>query len=501
MAYSPDIYTYNGLDLPYNITFTFPGKFSTVRVKYSEPLIDTFITLVEGVDYELVFAGGIPQKVLFLLDQTNGGIVRIERVTPRNVLVNYDSGENISADDHDNEAKRGAAVDEEIEAQAGDFLPRDPSGTNWTAEGEVIKNSGFAVDSLDVPNFGQMLAAISGQDILEIDSAVVIDLADEAPSDGVRTKWSLTGIQNVTKRGVLIVTLDNILQNPIDGTPRYNLFNPGDGGYTGIDPLTEIEFTIPPVTGTVAIVRTLTGTVKATAADLSVGTNQIENNAVTLAKLAHAGAANEVWIMEEDGTDPENALLNPKRISGVYVAGTAAAGFKAAVLEAKLDDFAALTPGTDPVNFSGNKLLGLTAGAAASTDGCNVIQMESHVATQLSLITAAKISAGELTDWTVRGSSQTKIIADPGFKPLCLKMSYGNGLRPTDIHTVDFVFQNSDDGTFVSTFAYYAAGSSSNAFARWEIKRTGNEIAIFSEAGQNTGDDLDFVNVRFVVIG
>lgn len=326
MSYSPNTYLFNTLTEPigggtYAITWDFPGNFSNARIYVNQVL------LVEDTDYTLFRDGnGRPIRIEFILTQVASANVTIERFTSRTVGVNFQSGETVSNADHTAEALRGAAVDEEIEfgsvgnALTGEFMAKSYLGQynaglrSWEGQGLVASNFNVALINDDLTTLAQVQALIAGADLVDLDNAVVCNF----DGDGAETKFLLSpanggAIIGVANRGLLNVFVDFVYQSAEAGTPTYTLLNPGDGGYTGDGTHTQIEFSGAPPTGTDNVeVRNMSGTIRVTAQNLSIGTEELEDNAVTAAKLVD-GTDKQVFI--NDGTTPTLRVLTHDDVS------------------------------------------------------------------------------------------------------------------------------------------------------------------------------------------
>lgn len=114
MATTDGPFISDGVDPDHNYTFALSGSFNAVRVGAKSPEDADYVIQVENIDYthtpssKLIsfISGQIPPN----LDQ-----VLLTRATARTRSVDFVDGSNLPAATLDNDANRGATVDEEIE--------------------------------------------------------------------------------------------------------------------------------------------------------------------------------------------------------------------------------------------------------------------------------------------------------------------------------------------------------------------------------------------------
>jgi len=372
----------DGSTVTFNITFAILGSFSGLRVnQLLQGEVDEEL-LTEDTHYSVSRTNGVPTSITFFTAPAGDGTaansttIRIERFTDRDRGVDYVSGSAISEANLDNDANRLKSVDDEIEGNISDAMRLTIDGTRWNARGITVGNGEEAVEPDDLPTLAQVTSLIAQQDLLEINDAQVFCFT----GDGYATQFELEGVNNVSTRGLAFVIVNNVVQSACALDSPYTLLNPDDSAFPSAGTVwTWIDFDEAPADGATIEVRILGGLVRATVDGLSIDTEHIVDDAVTIDKIDFvAGSAKRFIVVDVNG-DPALQQLTPADMVGTYVAASATAGFNSAVRESRLDQMAAPTAS---VSMNSRNITNLLAGTV-STHAVNKAQMDAADAVAL----------------------------------------------------------------------------------------------------------------------
>ena len=188
------------------------------------------------------------------------------------------------------------------------------------------------------------------------------------------------GEGGLSKQQLIVYRDDNgAINNKIYPLVEFNITT-----IAGIDYL---SFVNPPANLTYIIVRIANSVyVASEIADSTVSTNKLQNGAVTFAKTNfNATGTNNQSLMKRSGTWTASTII-PSDISG----------FDASVRASRLDQMAAPTAN---VSMNSLAITNLATGAAASTNACNVSQMESYVTAAIAALNMGnkRLTVGTVT--------------------------------------------------------------------------------------------------------
>ncbi len=390
----------------YTFTFDLPGSFSAVIVQVTSSGSGIYVTQLVGVNYDL---DRDAQTVTFLagsIPVSGTDTVRIFRFTTRTRKVDYKSGSTITEANLDNDANRLNAILQEIEdgitstggpgaSTTGQYLGRTADDQNWDARDDQIKNVDWAVDDQDAVNLSQARALLAGQSVLEIDNGVTLQFT----GDGVTDLFELVGIGGLASEEQAFVYVAGVRMSSFSDQV-YSLILPDDTDFpSGGTVWAYLEFVDPPVNGSIVEVVTVSGTVVATVAAISISTGDIQDDAVTPAKVSHGTGRQFLKMDGAPSPSPEWGDATAQDLTGAYAAASRSAGFASAVNESKIHELA--TP-TAALPMNNKKITGLAAGGSSG----EAVELSQMTAGDSSTLTSAR----DYTDATL--AAQTFLRAE-----------------------------------------------------------------------------------------
>lgn len=318
------------------------------------------------------------EEVTISATLAEGDVVLIERVTDIDTpAVSWTNNALIDKDNLNDADEQLLFKLQELENDTDNTITLDLTNDCWDLQGKRACNGSAATGSSDLATLGQVENLIQGAETAEIDNITQWDFT----GDGSTTDFVLSSAPSgLTDENQLLVFVEGILQR----RANYSL--------TVVGSTKTLVFSTAPVNTARIIVVTVQGIVSAILASDTVDGSSIVADSIGLAALNFgSGSAGRILIVDASG--------NPAVSVPVH---TDISDFGVGVRQNRLDQMAAPT---EDVGMNSNKITDLTAGAAGSTNACNVAQMEAYADTAAT--NAA--SAVNVSGTTVVVSSSTSL--------------------------------------------------------------------------------------------
>jgi hypothetical protein len=275
MANSYVTYTGNGATVQYNVTFAFLSRSHVAAY-------------LDGVETS-AFTWISDSLIQFNAAPGNGVAIKIARETPTTPLTDFVDGSTLTEDDLDNALLQSLYVAEEAADRSNDALNLNTAGTMWDAESKIIDNVAepTATDHAATKNYVDTVAAAFAAGVMPDNSVTNAKLADMAQTTlkgravgaGTGDPTDLTPAQGRLVLG-LVAALDSFWTAVSVAAGRVALgFNATlDALWTAVD---------------AAAARTALA-LGALATKSTVATADIDNDAVTYAKVQNVSAADKL---------------------------------------------------------------------------------------------------------------------------------------------------------------------------------------------------------------
>ncbi len=391
MASSPvELFTGDGVEDEYTYVFEVPGNYSAVLVKTRPTTDELFSQATLDVEYThnastklITFQPGfIP---------ADGTIIRIERFSNRDRQVNYVGGSTIEERNLDNDPNRLTMVTQEIEAGLLDALRRADDREAWNGEGLPSEGCADAVEADGWVTLQQLEQALGAGGL---PTSVSEGLVFTFTGNNTQTEYPLDTVSGIHKE-LLNVFIENVYQTA-DGSV-YDILRSTDTGYpTGGNGSDFIQFAVAPPAGASIEIRTLRGSFFSEVPDFSITTPKLADDAVTLPKINVGVGSPDRFLVIDSGGNPSARLIGGADIQAAVGDENAslASPFSILLRTLRLDQFA---QPTSAVPFNSKKITTLGAGTPLTTDGCNVTQMETHVAAQIQALGGVSLQTDKKT--------------------------------------------------------------------------------------------------------
>lgn len=454
----------------FTFTFDLDVDESAVVVKVIPIGEESFVTKVEDTDYTLnrsvktvqfIDGSGDPENLAAAL------LLRIERFTNRERVIDYQSGGTVRSDDANDDENRGEAVDQELETGLNNALTKNDLGDEFDAQGLPICNgvTGLDPDCFATREFVNGL--IEGGDVFDPASGETHNFN----GDGVTTEFILSGRAG-TAAEAWFVTLDGVIQEADQSisAPVYTISQTGDSDYpsngVGDDFLV---FDVAPAVNVSIEARLIRGSFVGELGDQVVDTDNIADDAAGPGQLGGFGAgAADRFI----GVDATGDVVAAETVEHAQISN-----FSAGVVAHRLDQLAAPTAN---IPMNSRKLTGMGVGSA-TTDSVTKGQTESLIKDQAQT-TLDGVNASDFNG-DVTGINQTHNFDSAGFRILKFDLNFNytstRGMSATaifqrgNLSTDDvkhFVHRDPDfDSGEVIHFSLTRRGSSNGKQVRFKL--------------------------------